>query len=147
MDCYHPYRYYYIGTSGDGCYSCSSQLAAQAGIHEEVAGYQEEVGCHPGQRVAETYAQEVEGGHQPEAHAATRYHLHDTTHHAQVTIAHSLDRIAEDAEHAEYRVEVVVYPHEQGGIGYYLALASVDEESHHIVGKGEYGGKGEYRVH
>ncbi len=46
MDCYHPYRYYYnrysyyyIGTSGDGCYSCSGQLAAQAGIDEEVAGY------------------------------------------------------------------------------------------------------------
>ena len=111
-------------------------LSLQVAIEEEHCRNEEHIGSHPGHRVAIADAEESQGGYEPEAHADARHHLHDAAEHRQVAVAEALNAVAENGEHTKSGIEIVGYAHEHRGIGDDLLLAAVDEEFHHLVGKG-----------
>ncbi len=104
--------------------------------------------CHnPCHGVAETDTLPCQGWHQPQAHAAPGYHLHHPAHHREHAVTQALDAVPEDGEQTEHGVEIVGNAHKLGGMGYYLRLALVYEEHHHLVGEGVDEEEGNHKVH
>ena len=119
----------------------------QVPVQQEEAGHEEDVGEDPCHGVAIAHAKETESRDEPQAHAAPRYHLHHPGEHGEVAITQALDAVTEDGEQAEHRIEIATYAHEHGGVVGHGLTAAVDEQLHHVAGKGEDDERREHEIY
>ena len=96
-------------------------------VKPQEGGNEEEI-CHdPRHRVAEADSRPRQGWHQPETHAASRYHFHYATQHREIAVTQALDAVAQDGEQAQTRIEIVGDAHKLGSISHYFRLALIHE--------------------
>lgn len=115
-------------------------------LHPKEGGNEKYV-CHaPGYRVAKADTSPIQSGDDPEAYAATCYHLHNAAKHREVAEAKTLYGVAQDGEQSEDWIEVVGNAHKLCRTSHHLSLAVVYKEAHHPIGKGVDNDKGEDEV-
>lgn len=119
----------------------------QVPVQQEEAGHEEDVGEDPCHGVAIAHAEEAEGWHEPQAHSRPGYHLHHAGQHGEIAITQALDAVTEDGEQAEHRIEIATYAHDHGGVVGHGLTAAVDEQLHHVAGKGEDDERREHEIY